>query len=218
MASIPPLRRLALLLLGLCAALLLAGCTITSQRPLIAESNGVTPLPDAFVLFPYEQGPDGYLRSRDPPVSFSRVDNHYESADVPDIKGRLAIQFIPAGSDFLLGARETGAPAMTYGFARYADGVLVLWLSPAAATSAAIERARQSAMPKEINALAGVVTHPRTDAITVRNRAALDVLADLFAAGRLPMGPPSVAWLSEDPDATAPTRLVASGTEWIKVP
>ena len=73
-------------------------------------------------------------------------------------------------------------------------------------------------MPKETKALASVVIHPRTDAITVRSRAALDALADLFTAGRLPMSPPSVAYLSEDPDAPPPSRLVPSGTEWIKVP
>jgi len=214
----PPLAAIVRILIGLSAALILAACTITSARPLIAASEGVTPLPDAFALFAYEPGPDGYARSGEAPASFTRVGNHYETAGLPDLKDTLAIRFIPAGDDFLLAATESTAPAMTYGFARYDDNVLTLWLSPDAKTVAALGRARRSAMPKAIKALSGITAHPRTDALTIHSRAALDALADLFDRGRLPMDKPVVAYLSEDPEASPPSRLVQSGNQWIKVP
>lgn len=207
------------ILLGFCAVLLLAACTITSQRPLIAASEGVTPLPDAFVLFAYATGPGGYVKSGEPPASFTRVGNHYETSGLPDLKGTLAIRFVPAGDNgFLLGAAESAAPAMTYGFARYADNVLTLWLSPDAKTLAALARARHGAMPKAVKALSGITAHSRTDALTIHSRAALDALADLFDRGQLPMDKPVIAYLGEDPEAAPPSRLVQSGSQWIKVP
>ena len=207
----------AALLAGLLTGILSA-CTITSEKPLLAASEGAAPLPDAFVFYPYEKSQDGYIRSGDPPATFHRKGHVYVGWNLPDTKGEIDVRLVPVGGDLLLAAQEPSTTNAIYGFARFADGVLTLALAPDRQTARAIERERHAAMPKARKALAGLGISPETSAITLTSRAALDYLAGMYVAGRLPMSPPVVGYISEDPEAVAPARLVPAGHHWIKVP
>ena len=207
----------AALLLGL--TLLLGACTITSDKPLLTPDEGVTPLPDSFVLYPYSASPDGYVRSTADAASFQRDGNHYVAHDVPGMEqGSLEIRLLPAGDEYLFAASVPGTPATTYGFVRYAGNVLSIEISPSTTTIAALDKERGGAMPKTRKALAGLVISRRISGITIASRATLDYLAALHAAGQLPLGDPAIGYVAEDPDAPLPTRLVQSGDDWIKVP
>lgn len=216
----PRLLRLTLgAIAALLCALLLAACTITSQKPLVADTEGIAPLPDSFTFFPYEAANEGYVRSSDAPATFERDGNHYLASNIPDVKGVLDVRFLSIGeATYLLAIRDGDTPGMIYAFARYADGVLSVSLAPDDSTRTAIEAEHKSAMPKARHALAGLTESGETDAITLRSRAALDHLAAMYAAGRLPMAQPAIAYISENPDATPPSRLVPAGPHWIKTP
>jgi hypothetical protein len=101
----------AALLIGL--TLLLGACTITSDKSLITADEGVTPLPDSFVFYPYTTGPDGYVRSSDDAVSFTRDGNHYLARDVPGMDGTLEISLLPAGGAYQVAASVPATPRTT---------------------------------------------------------------------------------------------------------
>lgn len=213
------LPRMLRLLLAALAALALAACTITSDRPLTADGEASAPLPDAFAYFSYQQTANGYVPEAGPPAQFVRQGPDYVGADIPGLTGSLNVRFVRLGDDlFLLVATVSGSPAATYGFARYDDGVLSVALSPDAKTAAALQRERRRMMPQERLALNGLSIAKGTDAITVTTRAALDGLARLYAAGRLPLAPPTVGYVSLDATSPPPSRLVPSGGDWIEVP
>lgn len=204
---------------ALAMALVLAACTITSDNPLVADSEGATPLPDSFAFFPYEQGPDGYTRTQDGPATFTREGNHYVAVDMPDLKGPFDVRFVPIGDGtYLLAASMGDTPGIIYGFARYADSVLSVELAPDGETSAAIAHERANAMPKIKQALAGLSVSPQTDAITLDSRTALNYLARMYIDRRLPMGGPSVAYIGPDANSATPSRLMPDGRHWVKVP
>ena len=199
--------------------LLLAACTISSDVKLVGDDEGVTPLPDRFVLYPYQSSADGFVPGEDGPTTFIRDGKQYVSTDMPDTKGPMRLSLIPAGADsYIMVVVLADEPDFAYGFARYDDGVLALELSPDKDTSSAIAQLRKTGMPKDRKPLAGLKVDAKTDAITINTRAALDELAELFAAGRLPMDEPVLAFIAEAPDTPKPSRLVRSGSGWIKVP
>jgi hypothetical protein len=205
-------------LLPALAVLLLAACTITSDRPLTSEDEAATPLPDAFTLFPYEQSANGYVPEAISPMQFTREGSDYVGTDIRDSSEPLRVRFVRLNDKlFLLAATTSDSPAVTYGFARYNDGVLSIALSPDAGTALALQRLRRRMMPQQRLPLAGVTIAPGTDAITVRSRAALDDLGRLYAAGRLPLAPPAVGYVALDPSTTPPSRLVPSAGDWIEV-
>ena len=199
-------------------ALLLGACTISSEKPLLEASEGAAPLPDAFTFYPYQKGDDGYVRTTDAPAHFERHDNVYSATDLPDVKGNFDVRFVPEGDDYLMEASGPHADSAIYGFAHFSDGVLTLSLTPDKDTAAAIDRERHGSMPITRKALAGLSISGETSSITLTSRASLDYLAGMYAAGHLPMGTISVAYLSEDPDIPPPSRLVQAGDHWIKVP
>lgn len=204
---------------ALLLAVLPAACTITSDRPLVAPTEGAAPLPDAFTLFRYDWTADGYVPSGAIPVHFTLAGLSYVSADLPQFGGPLAVRFIPVGEGVFLVAATTGAdPGTAYGFARYDEGVLALALSPDAETGKTIAAAHATAMPKQRRELAGLHIDPRTHAITVRDRLTLDTLAHMYAAGDLPLARPAVAFVAADPEAVPPARLIPNGTQWMRVP
>jgi hypothetical protein len=215
----PLLKRLSAAIGALGLALLLAACTISSEKPLVAPGEGAAPLPDSFTFRPYEASADGYVPSTDPPATFTRQDHSYTATSMPDMKGPLDVRFVPIGDEaYLMAVTDGDTPGMIYGFARYADSVLSVALIPDKQTAAAIAIERTNAMPRGKRALKGVAISAETDAITLSGRTALNYLAEMYVAGRLPMGDPSVAYLALDPEAPSPSRLVASGRHWIKVP
>jgi hypothetical protein len=212
-------HRLARLLLIALAALALAACTITSDAPLTSDDEAAAPLPDAFAYFPYQEGDGGYVRSSDPAAHFARQGADYVSTDIPDSKGPLTVRFVRLDDENFLLAATTGTdPAATYGFARYDDGVLSLALSPDKSTAEALRRERARVMPQERIALTQLSIERSTDAIVVHTRAALDYLGRMYVGGRLPMSPATVGFVSLDDTAAPPSRLVASGNDWIEVP
>jgi hypothetical protein len=212
-------HRILRLLLVAVAALALAACTITSDGPLTSADEAAAPLPDAFTYFPYQRADSAYVRSSDGPAHFTRQGGDYVSVDVPDSHGPLTVRFIRLDDEnFLLAATTGTAPAATYGFARYDDGVLSLTLSPDKSTTAALRRERARVMPQERTALTELTVNRGSDAITVRTRAALDYLGRMYVGGRLPMSPATVGFVSLDDTAALPSRLVPSGNDWIEVP
>jgi len=206
------------LMLAALAILLLTACTITSERSLTNGDEAATPLPDAFTLFPYQQSANGYIPEAISPMQFVREGSDYVGTDIQESSEPLRVRFVRLNDDlFLLAAMVSDSPAVTYGFARYNDGVLSIALSPDASTALALRRLRHRMMPKERLPLAGVTVAPGTDAITVRSRAALNDLGRLYAAGRLPLAPPAVGYVSLDSSAPPPSRLVPSAGDWIEV-
>ncbi|MGN6102360.1 MAG: hypothetical protein ACTHOR_14545 [Devosia sp.] len=209
----------AALLTALALALLVAGCMITSEKPLLADAEGATPLPASFAFFPYERDGDGYLRSKDPPATFTLKGNHYLAAGLPDMKASLDIRFVPIGDDaYLLAATEGEEPGVIYGFARYADDVLSVELTPTEKTTEALEEARKGATPRVRRALQELTISQETDGITLASRAALDALVEMYLGGRLPMSQPAVAYIAPDTSTTPPARLAADGRHWTSVP
>lgn len=204
----------AMLVLGL-----LAACTMVSDKVLIANDEATAPLPDAFSFFSYEFGDSGYMRSTDPPASFVRDGNEYIAHDVPDMPGTLTARFVPVGNEvYLMAATISDQPGAIYGFARYADGVLSVALSPDDGTAVALQRAKTGAMPQVRTALAGLTINQKTDEITIGSRAGLDLLAKMYAEGGLPMDRLSVGYVALDPTAPLPSRLIQNGEGWIPVP
>ncbi len=200
-------------------ALALAACTITSDGPLTSDDEAAAPLPDAFTFFPYQDADGGYVRSGDAPAHFARQGADYVSTDVPDSDRSLTVRFIRLDDEtFLLAATVGTDPAETYGFARYDDGVLSIALSPDKATAEALRRERARVMPQERTALSQLTITRSSDAIVVHTRAALDYLGRMYVGGRLPMSPATVGFVAIDDSTAPPSRLVASGTDWIEVP
>lgn len=207
------------LLLITLAALLLAACTITSDRPLTSDDEAAAPLPDAFTFFPYEQTADGYVPEDIAPMQFVRRGADYMGTDEPGSTQNLAVRFIRLNDElFLLAAAGSDSPTVTYGFVRYSDGVLSVAVSPDAGTAAAIAKERRRMMPQDRLALGGLAVARDGSAITVTTRAALDELGRLYAAGQLPMDTPAVGYISVDPSTPPPSRLVPSGGSWIEIP
>ena len=199
---------------------LLAACTISSDTLLVASGEGVTPLPDHFTMFPYEQkDSDAYQRSTDDPASFARDGNQYVSRDMPDTKGPMTVRFLPAGPHaFLMAAVLPGETGVAYGFVRYSNGVLSLALSPDDATTTALAAARKGATGDALAALNDLSVGAESGAITVKSRAALDYLVNAYAGGHLPLGKLSVAFIAPDAKAKLPTQIVADGDNWKVVP
>ena len=197
---------------------LLAACTISSDTLLVASSEGVTPLPDHFVMFPYEQkASDAYQRSTDDPASFARDGSQYVSRDMPDTKGPMTVRFLPAGHDaYLMAAILPDEAGAIYGFVRYTNGVLAL--TPDDATTAALVAARKGATGDALAALNDLSVGAESGAITVKSRAALDYLVNAYAAGHLPLGKLSIAFIAPEAKAKLPKQIVADGDGWKVVP
>jgi len=201
------------------ATLMLAACSISSPTQLIADEAAVAPLPDAFTYYPYEAGPDGYVPSKAGSATFVRRGNDYVTTNLPDIKGELDVRFAPVSENvYLLAAKVGDSPAVVYGFARYGDGVLSIALTPDKQTTGALARERRRSMPKTRQALGGLTIAADTNAITIKTGTALRYLGEMYADGHLPLEPPAVALVAEDPSQPLPSRLVQSGEDWIRVP
>ena len=209
-------RRLVSALLTLGIAVLLAACTITSDKPLIEAGEGATPLPDSFTFVPYDSSDNGYVPSKDDTVHFERHDDHYTAQQGFDMKGPLDIRLVPLSESlYLFEASTADEDGILYGFARYSDSVLSVQIAPDASTATALAKAHSGAMPQQKKALAGIKIDKRTDAITVLNRPSLDYLAKLFVDGHLPMHQAAVAFLSLEDGDDAPARLLPDGTHWV---
>lgn len=206
---------------NLALALLLAACAISSDTQLVAGTEGVTPLPDHFTLFPYEQLDSGaYQRSTDDPASFARDGNQYVARNMPDTNGPMTVRFLPAGPEayLLVAVMPAESGGAVYGFARYANDVLTLSLTPDDATAAALAAAKKQATGDSLVALNDLSISPGTGEITVKNRAALDYLVSAYAGGHLPLGKLSVALIAPDAKAALPKQIVQKGDEWTVVP
>jgi hypothetical protein len=201
--------------------LLIAGCTISSDKPLVGSDEGASPLPDSFVFYGYSADKDGQglVRTNDPPAHFARDGMAYVSTDMTEGKGPLTVRFVPIdGKTYLVAIMGPEQPAMLYGFAAYDDGVLSLALSPKTEAGTALKAAGAGAMPQAKSALAGIAFEAGTSAITVNSRAALDYLGQLYIAGKLPMEEPSIGYVALDISTPIPSRLIKSGGTWIKTP
>ena len=95
---------------------------------------------------------------------------------------------------------------------------MALALSPDDASTAALAAARKKATGVALAALDDLSVRAGTGAITVKSRAGLNYLIKAYAAGQLPLGKLSVAFIAPDAKAKLPKQIVQKGDEWTVVP
>lgn len=199
--------------------ILLAACTISSSHLLVADAEAVTPLPDHFLFYTYESAPDGYRRTGDGPMSFSRQGKTYVVTDPSGKDAQMIVRFVPLSRGYLLAANgmKDDPDSTLYGFMSYADGVMSLEITPNDETVAALKQARIDATPSTAKALDDI-TVSSADEIGLKTRADLDQLIDLYIAGKLPLGDRLVGEVVTAPDAAPASRIVPTAGGWVKVP
>ena len=187
----------ALLRMGLAAlcALMLSACTITSPTLLVSEAETVTPLPDSFVMTPYEANADGYEIAGYKPWTFTRDGSAYVISD-----SSFAARFVPLPDDLYLLAVTSPSDAPLYGIARL-DGQALLIRMVFNSTDEALAMLTHDA-PAEITA----DIESTRGGIVVTSRPTLDYLLERIRDGTLTTEP-TVAWIGAEGE-TAPAQLV----------
>jgi hypothetical protein len=188
------------LALGLCLAVLLAGCMIASKTQLVASDEGANVLPATFYMFGYDEKDGKYTRSSDAPSSFTLSGHVYESSDKS-----LKVQFVPvAGSSDSYLIAIAGPDGYIYGIGRYRDNILEVNVVLADSDPAKTIDAEKAGGAAGADALSAVTV--KDGAIDVTSRAGLDYLVQMNLAGKLKMGP-VVAYIGENESAPAPQGL-----------
>jgi hypothetical protein len=104
-----------------------------------------------------------------------------------------------------VGGNEPGA---LYGTAWVKGQIVVIRAMLADDTDVALNKAK-AASPPELAADIGA----GDDGLSVTKRATLDHLVSLMRKGTVPTSP-LVAWVTEDPDAPTPTKIVKDADGW----
>jgi hypothetical protein len=195
-------------LLNLIAAatvILLAACTISSPTQLVGADEGATPLPATFVVYGYKQGQDdnAYTRSEEAPMRFALKGNAYIAAD-----NSMTLRFVPLDNNGYLLSVGGNEPGALYGTAWVKGQIVVVRVMLADDSSVALHKAKAASPPQ----LAMDITSSK-DGLTVTKRETLDQLVKLIRKGTVPTSP-LVAWVTEDPDAPTPTRIVKDTEGW----
>jgi hypothetical protein len=175
-------------------SIVLAGCVINSAEVLVSEGDMVTPLPDTFVLVPYNEGADGYAPADQEVMDFALEGKTYKAGD-----GSFTAYFEPLDDGTYLIANKA-ADGVVYGFATYTDNVLEIDVVLGA-----------GAGNPDVQGIPGVeVTE---GGMVVADRAALDAVIALYQAGKIEMDP-MVSYISADPNADFPSTLTRNGEGW----
>lgn len=199
-------RTLATLLSATLLGALLGGCMLTSDVPLIADNEAVTPLPAAFTMYIYEATPDGYAVSKDAPGTMALEGKGYVTADKA-----MTTRFVPLGVDTYLVA-VSASDGSLYGVGRYVQNVLSLHIILSDTDPGAIiEAERASASAEDLEKIAAITVEE--GALKLTSRAALDYVIALYQAGKLTLAP-MVMFIAADPNAAAPKTLKQNGEGW----
>lgn len=183
-------------------AALLAGCMIISEEELVADSEGASLLPATAYLTGYEEdGPNAWKLGDDEVQVLTLNGGTYSGED-----GSLNVRFVP-----LEGVPDTYLTALVsvegsiYGVSTLRNDILVVEVvlsdpDPIAAVEAA-------GRPE----LAGIVEEDGGLKVTTREQ--LDGLVQLYLDGTLTLAG-LVMYVSTDPDATAPARIVKDNGDY----
>lgn len=186
------------------AITLLAACTVSSPTQLVTADEAVTPLPAKFVAYGYKQGEDdAYTRTEEAPMSFALSGNAYVASD-----NSMTLRFVPLDNNGYLLSVSGNEPGALYGTAWVKGQIVVIRMILADNADVALEKAK-SASPPAI--ASDIITSD--GGLGVTRRETLDHLVSLMRKGTVPTSP-LVAWVTEDPDATTPTRIVKDADGW----
>jgi hypothetical protein len=189
-------RRLAGLVLALVGLVALSGCVITSETNLVAPAALVTPLPSSFTMYPYKEGPGGFIAADDKPISFTLTGKTYVVSD-----NSMTLQFEPLSGETYLVAVGGEEPGTIYGTLTYHEGVAAIRMLLSGDPSAAVDTVKASAP----SGVAEDLSYNR-DGLTVTRRATLDFAIGKVVAGELPTDT-LIAYIG-DSSATPPTAIV----------
>lgn len=196
MLSTDIVRRLAGLAITLVGLVALSGCVITSEKNLVEPSALVTPLPASFTMYPYKEGPGGFIAADDKPVSFTLSGQTYVVSD-----NSMTLQFEPLSGETYLLAVGGEEPGTIYGTLTYHEGVAAMRVMLSGDPKEAVEAIKSTAP-------AGVsddLVYDR-DGLKVTRRATLDFAIGKLVAGELPTDT-LIAYIG-DASATPPTAIV----------
>ncbi len=195
-------RRLAIapLLAGLA---LLAGCTISSETPLVDDSEGVLVLPAQFVMFPYTESDAGYVPDKVSRGTFTVVANGYLNDD-----GGPKILLVPAADEgtYLITARGADDEEAMYGLAHVDGRLLVVDM---VFDSREIKQALPGITATASDAVASDLAY-LDNGLRISRRETLDYLLPFIADGTLPTRP-MIAWLGDNAEAVPPKLIRWTG-------
>jgi hypothetical protein len=191
-------------LLAVAAVILLAACTISSPTQLVGANEGVTPLPPKFVAYGYKKGDDGiYVRTEEAPMSFAVSGNAYVASD-----NSMTLRFVPLDNHGYLLSVAGNEPGALYGTAWVKGQIVVIRMILADDADVALEKAKAASPPD----LAADITSSK-DGLTITKRETLDYMVGLMRKSTVPTEP-LVAWVTEDPDAVTPTKIMKDTDGW----
>ena len=196
MPSRPIIHRVAGLALAVVGLVALSGCVITSEASLVDTDALVTPLPASFTMYPYKEGPGGFIAADDEPATFTLSGKTYVVSD-----NTMSLQFEPLTGETYLLAVGGEEPGTIYGTLTYHEGVAAIRLLLAGDPNATVAAIKTKAPPE----IADDLAYGR-DGLTVSRRATLDFAIGELAAGDLPADT-LIAFIGA-PDATPPTMIV----------
>ena len=180
-------------------AFALGGCVISSPEMLLEATEAVAPLPDRFTMHPYAERDDGYRLSSDSPITYTRTGADYVAGD-----NSVTLRFAELGGDTYLVAVHGGEANTLYGTVDLHGDVLLINM---VLDEIAPEALRD--LPPEI----GGDVLSEEGGIIVSSRAALDHVIAQLRSGTL-VTSPLVAWITTDPAATPPARIVNDADGW----
>lgn len=193
-----------LYLIAAAAITLLAACTVSSPTQLVTGDEAVTPLPAKFVAYGYKQGEDdGYTRTEEAPMSFALSGNAYVASD-----NSMTLRFVPLDNNGYLLSVSGNEPGALYGTAWVKGQIVVIRMILADNADVALEKAKSASPP---GIASDIVTSD--GGLGVTRRETLDYLVSLMRKGTVPTSP-LVAWITEDPDAVTPTKIVKDADGW----
>lgn len=191
-------------LIAAAAVVLLAACTISSPTQLVGVDEGATPLPAKFVVYGYKQGADdAYARTEEAPMSFALSGKAYVAAD-----NSMTLRFVPLDNNGYLLSVAGNEPGALYGTAWVKGQIVVIRMLLADDADVALHKAKMASPPD----IAGDIG-TADGGLSVTKRPTLDHLVALMRKGTVPTSP-LVAWVTEDPDAPTPTRIVKDTDGW----
>lgn len=196
MPSLNAVRRLAALALAIVGLAALSGCVITSETNLVETSALVTPLPASFTMYPYKEGPGGFIAADDKPVSFTLSGKTYLVSD-----NSMTLQFEPLSGETYLLAVGGEEPGTIYGTLTYHEGVAAMRMMLSGDPKEFVEAIKSTA-PAEV---AADLDYSQ-DGLTVTRRATLDFAIGKLVAGDLPSDM-LIAYIG-DASETPPTAII----------
>jgi hypothetical protein len=191
-------------LIAAAAVILLAACTISSPTQLVGVDESVTPLPAKFVAYGYKKGNDGiYVRTEEAPMSFALSGKAYVASD-----NSMTLRFVPLDNNGYLLSVAGNEPGALYGTAWVKGQIIVIRMMLADDADVALEKAKAASPPE----LASDIT-TADGGLSITKRETLDHLVSLMRKGTVPTSP-LVAWVTEDPDAPTPTKIMKDTDGW----